>query len=59
MVWEIFRKRDRSQSWFWTKDWQEGEREADADIAAGRVLGPYSDEEFIAALKGEMPNDHS
>jgi len=26
-----------SQAWFWTPEWQAGEREADADIAAGRV----------------------
>ncbi|TEB08330.1 hypothetical protein Psch_01891 [Pelotomaculum schinkii] len=25
------------QAWFWTKEWQEGEKEADEDIAAGRV----------------------
>ena len=28
---------DPSQAWFWTPEWQAGEREADADIAAGRV----------------------
>lgn len=27
----------RDQLWFWTPEWQEGERQADADIAAGRV----------------------
>lgn len=26
-----------SQSWFWTREWQQREREADDDIAAGRV----------------------
>ncbi|MBA3622505.1 MAG: hypothetical protein H0W51_09355 [Euzebyales bacterium] len=25
------------QTWFWTQRWQRMEREADADIAAGRV----------------------
>jgi hypothetical protein len=25
------------QKYFWTKEWQQGEREADADIKAGRV----------------------
>ena len=26
---------DASQAWFWTPEWQEGERQADAEIAAG------------------------
>lgn len=25
------------QAWFWTSDWQDGEREASADIAEGRT----------------------
>ena len=28
---------DADQAWFWTKRWQEGERQADEDIRAGRV----------------------
>lgn len=28
---------NKSQSYFWTKEWQEAEREADEDIKAGRV----------------------
>ena len=28
---------DKSQAWFWTKEWQEGEKEANRDIKAGRV----------------------
>lgn len=28
---------DDDQSWFWTPEWQEAEKEADEDIAAGRV----------------------
>jgi hypothetical protein len=24
------------QAWFWTEEWQVGEREAEADLAAGR-----------------------
>ena len=41
---------DPGQAWFWTPEWQAGEREADADIAAGRADRYYSDEEFLAAL---------
>lgn len=28
---------DKEQAWFWTKRWQQGEKEAEADIHAGRV----------------------
>ena len=28
---------DKEQAWFWTPDWQKGERAADKDIAGGRV----------------------
>lgn len=31
----------KDQAWFWTKEWQEGEREADEDIEQGRVSGPF------------------
>ncbi len=28
---------DAEQAWFWSKDWQEGEREAEHDLRTGRV----------------------
>ncbi|MDD3628820.1 MAG: AbrB/MazE/SpoVT family DNA-binding domain-containing protein [Actinomycetota bacterium] len=28
---------DRSQSWFWSEDWQAKEKEVEADIKAGRI----------------------
>lgn len=31
---------DADQAWFWTGEWQEGEREAEEDVRAGRVSGP-------------------
>jgi antitoxin PrlF len=31
------------QAWFWTAEWQAGEREASEDIAAGRVSKVYKD----------------
>jgi hypothetical protein len=40
----------RDQRWFWTKEWQAGEREAEADIAAGRTRTMTFDE-FKAWLK--------
>lgn len=30
-------KKDPDQAWFWTKEWQEKEREADEAIQAGRI----------------------
>ena len=48
---------DADQAWFWTPEWQEMEREADEDIKAGRVYGPYADvAELIADLKKEPPD---
>jgi AbrB family looped-hinge helix DNA binding protein len=41
---------DATQAWFWTTEWQEGEREADADRAAGRLEAFGSSEEFLEAL---------
>lgn len=32
---------DRAQEWFWTEEWQEGEREAEEDIREGRLYGPF------------------
>ncbi len=29
------------QAWYWTSDWQEGEREADEQIARGEGYGPF------------------
>jgi antitoxin PrlF len=42
---------DASQAWFWTPEWQAGERAADADRAAGRVQAFGSGEELVAALE--------
>ena len=40
------------EQWFWTAEWQQKEAEADEDIRAGRVYGPFSDgKELLKALK--------
>jgi len=41
---------DPEQAWFWTREWQQREREADKDLASGRVTRFESDEDFLAAL---------
>jgi antitoxin PrlF len=42
---------DATQAWFWTPEWQAGEREADADLAAGRSEVFDSGAEFVDALR--------
>lgn len=41
---------DATQAWFWNPTWQSGEREADADRAAGRSEAFESGEAMIAGL---------
>lgn len=41
----------RDQLWFWTPEWQKKEREADQDIAAGRLKEFESVEDLLKDLK--------
>jgi antitoxin PrlF len=40
-----------SHAWFWAPEWQEGEREASADIARGKVSRFESDQSFLKSLE--------
>ncbi len=42
---------DATQAWFWQPEWQAGEREAAADLAAGRSCVFESSEAFLASLE--------
>ena len=42
---------DSTQAWFWTPEWQSGEREADSDRTAGRVRTFDSGEALIEELR--------
>ena len=42
-----------TQAWFHSRRWQQMEREADEDLAAGRVERFESGEDFLAALEAE------
>jgi AbrB family looped-hinge helix DNA binding protein len=44
---------DKNQAYFWTKRWQESEREADEDMSAGRVKAFDSVDELIKELDRE------
>jgi AbrB family looped-hinge helix DNA binding protein len=41
---------DAEQAWFWSKEWQEAEREAEEDIKAGRVKKFKTVEDLIKDL---------
>jgi AbrB family looped-hinge helix DNA binding protein len=42
---------DATQAWFWSPEWQQGEREAEADLAAGRIETFASGERMISDLR--------
>lgn len=47
----LLKRIDPDQAYFWTKEWQEGEREADEDIKSGRIKSFNSVDDLIAELK--------
>jgi antitoxin PrlF len=42
---------DRSQAWFWTPEWQAGEREATEQIQRGEVKRYETDTDFLNSLR--------
>ena len=44
---------DRSQAYFWTKRWQDGEKEAEEDLRAGRTKSFENIEDALAYLDGD------
>ena len=45
---------DASQAYFWTEEWQKGERKADEDIKAGRVKRFESAADAVKYLEGKV-----
>jgi AbrB family looped-hinge helix DNA binding protein len=41
---------DAQQAWFWTDEWQAGERDASEDIAAGRTTRSADAKDFLKSL---------
>jgi AbrB family looped-hinge helix DNA binding protein len=44
----------RDQTWFWTKEWQAKERQADEDITAGK----FCDFDNLDALMKDLNSEH-
>ena len=43
---------DKEDAWFWSKEWQKKEREADEAIKKGELIGPFATtQEAVEALK--------
>jgi AbrB family looped-hinge helix DNA binding protein len=43
---------DKSQAYFWSPEWQKGEKEADEDIRKGRLSGPFKNaKELVSHLR--------
>jgi hypothetical protein len=49
-------RRDPSQWWFWTPEWQADERQVDAELAAGQYEEFDNMDDFLASLE-KGPDD--
>ena len=48
----FFKAVPSSQAYFYTKEWQAGEADADKDIAAGNLSGPFGNaDDAVKSLK--------
>jgi len=50
IVLKLMKAVDKDQAWFWTKRWQQGEKEAEEDIRAGKVHHFPDPESAVAHL---------
>ena len=47
----------RDQIWWWTEEWQKGEREAELEMRAGKTMGPFGNaDELLRSLHGKIPH---
>ncbi len=42
---------NKSQSWFWTKDWQEREKEVEKNFREGKIIVSETVEDFIKEIE--------
>lgn len=46
------------QAWFWTKEWQNKEKEADLDIHSGRISGFYGNKKKLKKALQKFKTRH-
>ena len=51
---KVRRAIDLDQLWFWTTEWQKKERQANKDIAEGRMSGPYENSDDLTSALDEL-----
>ncbi len=49
---------DPDQAWFWTPEWQAGERQADKEIGSAKGTVHQSTDAFVAHLGSSPADDH-
>lgn len=45
---------DKNQSWFWTKEWQADEQQAQEDIKSNRIYTTTNVNDFLKELKNQQ-----
>lgn len=56
-VWGVFDEVRPDSAYFWTREWQQGEREADEDIKAGRLISFDNADEAMEYLRNLADED--
>lgn len=56
-VWGVFDEVSPDSAYFWTREWQQGEREADEDIKAGRLISFDNADEAMEYLRNLANED--
>ncbi len=49
---------DPDQRWWWTEEWQQGEREAEEDIAKGGLSGPFHARDLFVSILPQVAKNY-
>jgi hypothetical protein len=51
-------QKNNEQSWFWAKEWQDGEKEAEEQLKNGKASKKMDSAEMMTHLDGLMKNSN-